>query len=196
MPLDDNDIHILEVLQANGRLSFRQIAEKVNVSVPTVSSKVGNLERLGAIRGYRADLNAERLGEMSAVVTIKARPSDLSAVAERFIDQGEVRQVFFLSSGRLMLICTFTETYLINDFASSLARVPEIMEYEIANVIDVAKEEDRATVAPGLQVVLPCHQCGRPMRDLKPRAQGDGQEAHLCSQACMNVYLEKDASPR
>ena len=195
MLLDVNDIRILEVLQANGRLSFRQIAERVSVSVPTVSNKVGNLERLGAIRGYRADLDAEKLGEMSAVVTIKARPSDLSAVASRFTKDDEVRQEFFLSSGRLMLICTFTGTYQINDFASRLASIPEIVEYEIANVIGVGKEEDRATVVPGLQVVVPCSQCGRQVRDRQLRARDGGREVYLCSPACMNVYLRKDTSP-
>ncbi len=160
MPLDGNDIRILEVLQANGRMSFRQIAEKVNISVPTVSSKVSNLERMGAIRGYRADLDTERLGEMSAVVTIKARPSDLSTVARRLMDDDEVRQVFFLSNGRLMLVCTFTRTHMINDFAVRLGNIAEIAEYDIANVISVGKEADRASVVPGLQVVMPCQQCG------------------------------------
>lgn len=189
MSLDGNDIRILQVLQSNGRLSFRQIAEKVKVSVPTVSSKVSNLERMGAIRGYRADLDTERLGEMSAVVTIKARPSDLSAVAQRFMDDDEVRQVFFLSSGRLMLVCTFNGTHLVNDFAVRLGNIPEIVEYDIANVIGVGKEEDRASVVPGLQVVMPCQQCGRQVRGHPLRVREGSEDIYLCSPACMNVYL-------
>jgi DNA-binding Lrp family transcriptional regulator len=43
MSLDDNDVNILHVLQDNGRLSFRQVSEKVKISVPTVSNKVGNI---------------------------------------------------------------------------------------------------------------------------------------------------------
>lgn len=188
MSLDGNDIRILQVLQSNGRLSFRQIAEKVKVSVPTVSSKVSNLERMGAIRGYRANLDTERLGEMSAVVTIKARPSDLSAVAQRLLEDDVVRQMFFLSSGRLMLICTFTSTHLINDFAVRLGEIPEIVEYDIANVIGVGKEEDRASVVPGLHVVMPCQQCGRQMRDHPLKVREGTEEIYLCSPACMNVY--------
>lgn len=189
MTLDGNDIRILQILQDNGRLSFRQIAERVKLSVPTVSSKVSNLERLGAIRGYRADLDTERLGEVSAVVTIKARPSDLPMVAERFKDDDEVRQLFFLSSGRLMLICTFTGTHLINDFAAGLGNIPEIVEYDIASVIGVAKEEDRASVVPGLQAVMPCQQCGRQVSDRPLRTRDGPNDVYLCSPACMNVYL-------
>jgi len=150
MVLDGNDIKILAVLQSNGRLSFRQAAEKVKISVPTVSHKVGVLEKLGIIKGYAAQLDPERLGEMSAVVIIKARPSELSAVGERFLEDEAVRQMFYLSSGRLMLICTFPEAHLINGFASLLSEIPEVMEYEIANVIGVSKEEPRAIVVPGI----------------------------------------------
>ena len=190
MTLDRNDILILQVLQNNGRLSFRQIAERVNISVPTVSSKVGNLERMGAIRGYHADLDTERLGEMSAVVTIKAKPSDLSAVAQRFMDHDEVRKVFFLSSGRLLLICTFTGTRDVNDFTVRLGEIPEIVEYDIANIIGVGKEEDRATVVPGLQVVMSCQQCGKQVADRHLKVREGSEEVYLCSPGCMSVYTQ------
>ena len=51
MGLDENDVNILTIIQGNGRLSFRQISERVKVSVPTVSSKIGHFERLGASPG-------------------------------------------------------------------------------------------------------------------------------------------------
>lgn len=188
MSLDENDINILTVLQANGRLSFRQISERVKISVPTVSNKIGTMERLGVIRGYRADLDPERLGEMSVMVTIKARPAELAMVGEHFTGDAAVRQMFFLSSGRLLLICTFTGAHAVNDFAARLGSIPEILEYEIANVIGVGKEEDRAVVAPGLHVVIPCSQCGRQMREEPLRVRENGQDFYLCSPTCVTAF--------
>jgi len=189
MVLDGNDIKILAVLQSNGRLSFRQAAEKVKISVPTVSHKVGVLEKLGIIKGYAAQLDPERLGEMSAVVIIKARPSELSAVGERFLEDEAVRQMFYLSSGRLMLICTFPEAHLINGFASLLSEIPEVMEYEIANVIGVSKEEPRAIVVPGINALLCCEQCGRQMREEPLRIREGGEDHYLCSPTCVNAFV-------
>lgn len=194
MGLDENDINILTVLQANGRLSFRQISEKVKISVPTVSNKISSLERLGVIKGYKADLDPERLGELSVAVTIKARPSELSGVSEHFMVDDAVRQMFFLSSGRLLLICTFTDAHLINEFAARLGSVPEIFEYEIANIIGVGKESDRAVIAPGLQVVVPCSQCGRQMHQEPMRLRENGREFHLCSPACMIAFQSRSAA--
>lgn len=187
MGLDENDVNILNVLQENGRLSFRQISEKVRVSVPTVSSKIGNLERMGVIRGYRAELDPERMGELSAMVTVKARPSELSTVAGSFNADERVRQMFFLSSGRLLLICTFVSAHMINDFASKLASIPQVLEYDIANVIGVAKELDRAVVSPGVSPVVICSNCGKEVREEPLRTREGGENRFVCSTACLSA---------
>ncbi|MBI0584175.1 MAG: winged helix-turn-helix transcriptional regulator [Methanomassiliicoccus sp.] len=195
MGLDNSDVNILNILQGNGRLSYRQISEKVKVSVPTVSSKVGNLERIGVIRGYHAELDPERLGELSAMVSIKARPAELSSVAAHFKDDEQVRQMFFLSSGRLMLICTFVEAHMINDFAAKVGAIPEVLEYDIANVISVAKELDRAVIAPGLNLVFQCMQCGKDIRDEPLKVRDGGRNIYLCSAECINATRSRMARP-
>lgn len=188
MGLDENDVSILNVIQGNGRLSFRQISEKVKVSVPTVSSKIGNLERLGVIRGYHAELDTERMGELSAMVSVKARPSELAKVAERFRDDEQVRQAFFLSSGRLLLVCTFVNAHMVNDFAVRLSSIPEVLEYEIANVISVSKELDRAVVAPGVSPVVKCAHCGKEFREEPFRMRVNGRTVYMCSPECATPH--------
>lgn len=191
MSLDENDINILTVLQSNGRLSFRQISERVKISVPTVSSKIGNLERVGLIRGYHATLDPERLGELSAMVTVKARPSELSAVASNFDDDDRVRQMFFLTSGRLLLVCTFVNAHVINDFASKLASIPQVLEYDIANVISVAKELHRAVVAPGVDLVMVCDHCDKEIRAEPLRLKEGSDSYFLCSPECLSAMRSK-----
>lgn len=188
MSLDDNDVNILKVLQGNGRLSFRQVSERVKVSVPTVSNKVGNLEKLGVIKGYHAELDPERMGQMSAMVTIKAKPADLAAISQRFIADDQVRQMYHMSSGKLLLVCTFLGPHLVNEFVARLASVSEIQEYDIANVIRVGKELDRAVVAPGLNVIVHCSQCNAEIRGEPIRARGYGSVVYLCSPRCYTIY--------
>ncbi len=140
MILDDSDVSILKVLQTNGRLSFRQISEKVEVSVPTVSNKIGKMEDLGIIKGYRADIDPEKLGEQSITLLVRTRPSDLRKVAEYFSSNPFVRFVYMLISGRILMFCTFANSQSINDFVNSLGEIPEIQEYEISNIVNVLKE--------------------------------------------------------
>jgi Lrp/AsnC family leucine-responsive transcriptional regulator len=191
MNLDETDVNILKVLQENGRLSFRQIAEKVKVSVPTISNKIAAMENAGVIKGYTAIIDTEKLGEMSVIITIKARPSELRLVADKFSTDHHVRSVFLISNGKIMLHCTFTESHLINDFVSRLGDVPEIMEYEIANIIGVVREGPRALVKAGLSVVMQCAFCKKEIRDEGVKVRLEGKDYYLCSPTCTKAFQEK-----
>jgi Lrp/AsnC family transcriptional regulator, leucine-responsive regulatory protein len=60
--LDDIDLQILAILQADGRITNADLAKKVGLSPPSVLQRVRSLEKANLIRGYHALLDAERLG--------------------------------------------------------------------------------------------------------------------------------------
>lgn len=60
--LDEVDVQLLAILQADGRITNADLAKKVNLSPPSVLQRVRSLEKAGLIRGYYALLDAERLG--------------------------------------------------------------------------------------------------------------------------------------
>lgn len=62
MPLDRYDQRILELLQEDGRLSNLELAEKIGLSPSPCLRRVRALEASGIISGYRALLDAQRLG--------------------------------------------------------------------------------------------------------------------------------------
>ena len=191
MNLDATDVKILKVLQENGRLSFRQIADRVKVSVPTVSSKIGTMENLGIIKGYLGRLDSEKLGGISVVLNVKTKPADTRQVAEQFLDNANVRKIFVLGNGKLLLVCTFSHQHLINEFISGLAEIHEIMEYDIANIVNVVKEEPRAIVSDEANVVLQCAYCKKEIHDHAYRVRMDGQEYYVCCPVCQKGIESK-----
>lgn len=58
-PLDRTDRHILECLQADGRISNVALAKKVNLTTTPCLERVRRLERDGYIKGYAAQLCPE-----------------------------------------------------------------------------------------------------------------------------------------
>ena len=60
--LDRIDLRILAELQADGRISNLKLAETVALSPTAVLARVQRLTREGFIVGYRAELNAAKLG--------------------------------------------------------------------------------------------------------------------------------------
>ena len=70
--LDKTDRRILELLQADGRLSNQELAERVLLSPSPCLRRVRALERSGVIRRYAAVLEPMRVGlELLAYVSVK-----------------------------------------------------------------------------------------------------------------------------
>lgn len=191
MNLDGTDINILQVLLENGRLSFRQIAERVKVSVPTVSSKVGNMENLGIIKGYSALLDSEKLGGQSVLLTVKTRPSDVKKVSKRFYDLSNVRQIYITSNGKLQLMCTFPNQYAVNEFITNLAEVPEIVEYDISNIVSVDKEDSRAMVTESSSFMIQCSYCRKEIHETTYKVKVGEKEYYVCCPTCQRGFEKK-----
>ena len=60
--LDDINRDILELLLADGRMSYRELGERVGLTAPAVTERVRKLEELGVIKSYRAVVDYEALG--------------------------------------------------------------------------------------------------------------------------------------
>jgi len=60
--LDRKDIQILSVIQENSKLAIKDIAKRVGLPITTTHSRLKRLERLGLIKGYKAILDAKKLG--------------------------------------------------------------------------------------------------------------------------------------
>ena len=60
--LDKLDRHILRILQADGRISMKELGEQVGLSVTPCIERVKRMERDGVIMGYYARVNPQALG--------------------------------------------------------------------------------------------------------------------------------------
>lgn len=70
MHIDQIDVQILKLLQADGRITNAEIAKRVQLSPPSALQRVRHLEKLGLIKGYRAILDHEKLGLRVTVIAL------------------------------------------------------------------------------------------------------------------------------
>lgn len=81
--MDATDRQILTHLQREGRISINDLAERVNLTSAPTSRRVRELERSGAIRGYRADVDPAALGlGFEALVHVTMNLEDTATLAE------------------------------------------------------------------------------------------------------------------
>ena len=99
--LDAIDWRILRTLQDNGRITNVELAEKVGLSPPPCLRRVRALEESGYIAGYRAMLNAEKLGfevMLFAMVGLKSQAeAELTGFISRVKPWPLVRECYAVS---------------------------------------------------------------------------------------------------
>jgi Lrp/AsnC family transcriptional regulator, leucine-responsive regulatory protein len=85
--LDEIDVSILEALQVDGRIRRNDLAERVGLSLPSVSDRLRKLEEIGYITGYYAKVDHKKLGR------------DITAFIFVFVDSSKHYQIFVDHAG-------------------------------------------------------------------------------------------------
>jgi DNA-binding Lrp family transcriptional regulator len=119
--LDAIDWRILRTLQDDGRITNVELAEKVGLSPPPCLRRVRALEEAGYIAGYRAMLNAEKLGfevMVFAMVGLRSQAeSELTGFVERVKNWPLVRECYAVSGeADFMLKCVGPNLHAMQDF--------------------------------------------------------------------------------
>jgi DNA-binding Lrp family transcriptional regulator len=80
--MDDMDRQILAELQEDGRLTVTELAARVGLSLSPCHRRLRELERGGAIRGYRAVVDAGAVGlTFDALVFVTMRQEDRTTIS-------------------------------------------------------------------------------------------------------------------
>jgi Lrp/AsnC family leucine-responsive transcriptional regulator len=96
--LDSTDWRILDELQRDGRLSYNQLAKRVNLSSPAVAERVRRLEESGVIAGYQAQVDPAKAGfPLTAFVQMRCTPGRCLLKTTTADDLPEVVEVHKLS---------------------------------------------------------------------------------------------------
>jgi Lrp/AsnC family leucine-responsive transcriptional regulator len=97
--VDDIDLRLVELLRANARLSYAELARQVGLSAPAVHDRVGKLESGGVIRGYRADAEPEAigLGVTALIGIVQDSNGDADDVLEALRGMPEIESCYFMA---------------------------------------------------------------------------------------------------
>lgn len=149
--LDAIDRQILAELQADGRLSNVQLAERVHLSPSACLRRVKQLEEAGVIDRYVALLNAKALGQHGTCFTIinLATMNDglLQAFEQAVRDQPEVLDCFYVAGSNDYLIrFSYRDAEDLERFHTQvLMRLPGV---ERSNSMLVLRTVKRTTALP------------------------------------------------
>jgi DNA-binding Lrp family transcriptional regulator len=94
LPMDATDRKMLAELQAAGRLTVTELAQRVSLSVAPCHRRLRELERSGAIRGYRAVIDPAAIGlGFEVLVHVTMEREDAATIASFEWSLAEVPEV-------------------------------------------------------------------------------------------------------
>ena len=105
------DMHILEILCEDARVSPREIAVMTGSDEAQVNMAIDGLRRAGVLVGYQALINWERTERefVQAVIEVNVVPQrekGFDAIAQRIVQYDEVKSVYLMSGAYdLMVLC-------------------------------------------------------------------------------------------
>ncbi|WP_456366370.1 Lrp/AsnC family transcriptional regulator [Thermococcus sp.] len=141
--MDELDRKILELLQENARMSYREIAKAVGVAVGTVYNRIKRMEEEGIIKGFYVGIDYEKVGfGLTAVVGIKARGKDIVRIEREIAGSPRVMQVYDVTGEYdIIVVAKFRDRADMNRFVKWLLSLEGVEKTNTSVVMDIVKEK-------------------------------------------------------
>ncbi len=143
--IDETDKEIIRALETDGRASFREIAEDLEVSEGTVYNRVKKMEEEGIIKGFSVRADSMKLGKtLEAVIGLKVDGGHLVEVEEKLSEEEPVRCVYDVTGQYdVILIGRFETRAELNEFVKKTLSLEHVERSSTHLVLNVVKEDFR-----------------------------------------------------
>jgi DNA-binding Lrp family transcriptional regulator len=145
LPLDDIDQKILKACLKDARLSSREIAKIVGVSVGTVLARTRKMETEGIIKGYSAVLDYSKLRyEFTVITEITVSKGKLLEIEKMISQVPEVCAVYDVTGAvDAIVIAKFKTREELSQFTKSLLKMPYVERTNTHLALSISKEDLR-----------------------------------------------------
>ena len=192
--LDNTDVQIIELLQQDGRMLYKDIAGKVGVSLPTVRARTQKLVEFGVIKKFTVIVDPDKiLGKVRAIILLQVNPSRMEEVTARLAPLKEIREVYKTAgSSPLVLKVEARDLDELGQFVSDkLGKIAGISGSSSLVVTKTGKEEYGASVESDVMVQFKCSFCNAPIMGKPYIEYIDGGRYYFNSEECAKAYKQK-----
>lgn len=192
--LDNVDVQIIEMLQADGRVAYKEIAQKIGVSLPTVRTRINKLVELGVIKNFTVIVDPDRIyGKVRGFVLLQVQPADVEEAMARLTDMKEVREIYMTAGSNPITVKV--EARDLDELSKLTSRkfseVKGVTGCSYLVITRTGKEEYGASVEPQTMIQFKCEFCGAPIFG-KPYVEYiDGGRYYFNAEECARAYKQK-----
>ena len=120
--LDDIDARIVRILQNDARTSYREIQDKLGISIGTIHNRINKLKDRNIIEGYTLKLSNVKLGyKLTFLIRVQIDGKHTEEILNEISEKPEVCSVFHTTGEQsAALICRFKESEDVHKFIREL----------------------------------------------------------------------------
>ncbi|MCC7568503.1 MAG: Lrp/AsnC family transcriptional regulator [Candidatus Methanofastidiosa archaeon] len=146
--MDEVDKDIIRVLNKDARLSFREIAQMLSISVGTVSHRVKRMEEQGVIKGYIPEICAEKVGfDFRAIIFLNIAKGKLRDVEAELAKHENLVGVYDITGDfDAVIVGRFENRKHLNTFVKEIQTLEYVERTNTSVVLDVLKESTRVSL--------------------------------------------------
>ena len=148
--LDDTDLKILGLMQANARISNADLARELEMAPSAVLERVKKLEQKKVILQYNASINPLAVNQkLLAFIFIKVKDSGSdSKIAATMAKIPEVQEIHHVAGEDCFLVKVRTEdsASLMELMRKSLKSIPDVLSTKTTIVLETVKEQQQLVI--------------------------------------------------
>lgn len=194
LKLDKIDVEIIRILQNDGRMMYKDIANRLNVSLPTVRIRIKKLATLGVIKKFTIIIDPDKIfGKIRTVFMIQVSGATLKEAMGKLAELEQIRQIYSVAGGyNLVVIGDFDNVGAVGEFASKiLPSIQGIQGISCSVITEVAKEEYGSSVEPEAIIQCKCEFCGGIVLGRPLVEEINGVKRFFTGKECAEAYKKR-----
>ena len=185
--LDETDVRILELLVADARRPYSDIADEVGLSPPAVSDRIDRLEESGVIRRFTADVDRSQLRAGVPVLVTLDPPADaVDEVRDDVVAAAAVEHAFVTAAGDVVFHARLRAD-AVREQLGELVDLSRVDDHEVRVVSDA---EWNPSVG-GAEFALSCAECGNTVTSEGRSERFGGDQYHFCCPSCLAQFRDR-----
>lgn len=141
--LNPKDTKILKLLKDNSRIPARKLSEEVDVSLPTIYSRMKNLEENGVIKKFTIGIDYNKLGKkICAILGLNVPTAKVQDLVATLTYRKEVHEIYITNGpSNVMLKVRMEDLDKLKGFIQEISSKEDIYSYQIFIVMESILDE-------------------------------------------------------
>ncbi|MDD3984592.1 MAG: Lrp/AsnC family transcriptional regulator [Methanobacterium sp.] len=141
--VDETDKKILNLFNEDGRMSYRKISRKLDISIGTVHNRIEKLMKSGIIKKFAPVIDHSKLGyAFTTIIGVRVKGGALRNWENKTSYNKNVLCMYDVTGEfDAIIVARFKDTSELDEFVKNLLKEPDVQRTYTQTVLNILKED-------------------------------------------------------